>query len=291
MRNFSTAETNILNDLDIDVQRGRMTDRSPDPARQPRRGGILPDVDISISDEGQMVVDDNRIVDDAEGESPYSAKHRKPARPGFGEFDAQQLLSDHIASASHPGEALEQIEQWLAALRRQYGVSQMSLNRNRNQFGVWSGGPGRAYGRTQMSVDERETPEEREAMREFRGESKSKDHVVQVLQQVLDNLRSDMKVADENGVPTAQSEAAGLLETMIGTLILQRKRRSAQKPQDADRDDAENVGDDFGKAYGKPSTAFAAMSLRQPQRPQSDAEANRIVDEMFSRKWSTAAAK
>ena len=244
-------------------------------------------------------MNDNRIVNDPDASDPYSAQGRKPAAPSpyGGQFDIEARAREHLLSGALPSDPYE-FEQYLTAMERLIaemrkggpGV-QLSLNRNRNQFGVWSGGPGRAYGRTQMSVDERETPEEREAMREFRGESKSKDQVVQVLQQVLDNLRSDMKVADEDGVPSAQSEAAGLLETMIGTLILQRKRRAAQKPQDAERDDEANIGDDFGKAYGKPSTAFAAMSLRQPQRPQSDAESNKIVDEMFSRKWSTAAAK
>jgi hypothetical protein len=295
MRNFSTAETNILNDLNIDLDRGRLADKSPEPTRQPRRGGILPDLDISISDEGQMVVNDNKIVDDPNASDPYSAQGRKPAAPApyGGSFDIEARAREHLLSGALPGDPYE-FEQYLSAMAKliakmRKGGPGVQLSLNRNPKGVWSGGFGRAYGRVVAMglADERESPEENERMEEYRGEKKrSGDDVAAVLQSVLDNLNTDMNFAEENGVPTPGSEAAGLLRTMIGQLILTRKRRADQKPKDTDRDDAaeSNVGDDFGKAYREASPAFAAMGLQRAQRPQSDAEAEALVDKLFAKK-------
>jgi hypothetical protein len=214
------------------------------------------------------MVNQHRTVNDPDGELPQSAKNRKPSSDPAGDLrmrDMQHLVLDCIQRSGNPVEAIAEFRRALASVEEQFGVRKMSLDGD---------------GADDLPVDDDEA--------DRTNSGGSDEPTLAVIYEVLDNLeRAGGKGKSVTASGRVMAEARALLRIICDNLQAVRER-SRRRGGNVAGIDASNTVANTESAYKEASPAFSAMSL---SRPQSDAEAERIVDQMFERKFYRPEAK
>jgi hypothetical protein len=197
----------------------QLRDNSPEPLAS-RRGGILPDIGVSFGDDGQIVVNENKIVDDADSQDPHADRGRPQSQHGGMPFDFNERVRTHLLGGPIPTEPVEFINYLNAmaeAVRDLRRDGPGALAGQRQQLGL-------RRTRMAMEINGFEIPEnDAEADEAECDEEGSRNATLAMIGRVLDGLD---KAAGKGSDPVKR-EARQLLRTIVmnAELALKRKQR------------------------------------------------------------------